>query len=57
MKEAFNAIRTQGSTGKYPAVWNIFGKAVAKGRDMNVSQQAEFIDLVADVARQLFYQF
>lgn len=57
MKDAFHAIRSEGSTGKYPAVWNIFGKKVMDSRNIKNSRQVEPIDFVADVARSLCYQF
>ncbi|KAK7716353.1 hypothetical protein SLS64_003507 [Diaporthe eres] len=57
MKEAFGAITSEGSTGKYPAVWTIFGKKVMDSRNIKNSRQVEPIDLVAGVASSLCYRF
>lgn len=57
MKDAFIAIGSGGSTGKYPAVWNFFGRKVTDSRNIHVSRQGEEIDLVAGVARSLCDRF
>lgn len=56
MKDAFKAIRSEGSPDKYPVVWQIFGKKVIDSKNIRNSSQFEPIDLVADVARSLCYQ-
>lgn len=56
MKDVFQSlcVRSQGPTGKYPAVWDVFGEKVKASKNINMlSQQGELIDLVADVAREL----
>ncbi|KAL2287039.1 hypothetical protein FJTKL_06063 [Diaporthe vaccinii] len=57
IEEAFGAITSEGSTGKYPAVWTIFGKKVMDSRNIKNSRQVEPIDLVAGVASSLCYRF
>lgn len=55
MMKAFKTIGESGKAGKYPPVWDIFGKKVEKWQDR--AQRAEPIELLAEVAKDLCFKF
>lgn len=57
MKEVFNVLRSQSTTGKNLDVWETFGKKVEEGANINDTDPNKLIDLVAAVASSLCHQF
>lgn len=55
MMRAFENIGKGGKAGKYPPVWEIFGKKVERWQE--AADRTEPIDLLADVARELCFKF
>lgn len=57
MKEVFNNLRSQNTTGKNLAVWKTFGKKVEDSTNIRNPDPNKLIDLVASAAGSLCHQF